>query len=232
MTDDFRALADLGPFFAAALLEPGTAPAEPWRPVRELADDPTALFRRVDAVHAALVAGPGPGSAVQRRVTASAAHLGLVARLLAPAIGATALGLGHVPLGLDDVWWQDRLGGPFPVLLRLRHAAAHKGASVLADSVVGAITEAVATRYRVSLRVVWGNVASAAATAARLVGSARPELAGAAGAAADAVLADPRVEGGALRSGPGFRRRSCCLLYRIAGGPPAVCEDCVLRRAP
>lgn len=236
MTDDPRdpairtALAAIGPFFAADFLGAGTLPAAPWRPLRELADDPAALARRVGAVHAALLPGRGPDSSAQRRVTASAAQLGVVARVLAPVIGAAALGLGRVPLGIDDVWWQDRLGGPFPLLLRRPGGSAQPGIPVLAGSVVEAVTSAVAACYRVSVRVVWGNVASAADTAARLVAVARPDAAEAAFAAADAVLSDPRVEGGSLRSGSEFRRRSCCLMYRIAGGAAALCADCVLHR--
>jgi ferric iron reductase protein FhuF len=46
--------------------------------------------------------------------------------------------------------------------------------------------------------------------------------------AADAILADPRVDGGELRSGEDFRRKSCCLLYRLTGDRVAVCGDCVL----
>jgi hypothetical protein len=34
---------------------------------------------------------------------------------------------------------------------------------------------------------------------------------------ADAILTDQRIDDGALRVGPGFRRRSCCLIYRLAG---------------
>ena len=39
-----------------------------------------------------------------------------------------------------------------------------------------------------------------------------------------------RVTGGVLRAGPGFRRRSCCLIYRVFGRPQGLCGDCVLRR--
>ena len=45
---------------------------------------------------------------------------------------------------------------------------------------------------------------------------------------ADRVLADPRVDGGVLRSGPEFRRNSCCLIYQLAGDREACCGDCVL----
>ncbi|HZE16291.1 MAG TPA: (2Fe-2S)-binding protein, partial [Mycobacterium sp.] len=36
------------------------------------------------------------------------------------------------------------------------------------------------------------------------------------------------IDGGALRVGPLFRRRSCCLIYRIANTRTATCGDCIL----
>ena len=57
------------------------------------------------------------------------------------------------------------------------------------------------------------------------------EFARAAQSAADEKLADSRIDGGVLRSGPGFRRTSCCLIYRLAGSTAAVCGDCVLQPA-
>mgnify|MGYP002653128777 CR=1 FL=1 len=45
---------------------------------------------------------------------------------------------------------------------------------------------------------------------------------------ADLFLAHPYVEGGHLRAGPNFRRRSCCLIYQVSGDRTAVCGDCVL----
>ncbi len=83
---------------------------------------------------------------------------------------------------------------------------------------------------RVSARVLWGNVASAANSAAQLIAGARPDLGEGAYRAADLILADPRVDGGSLRSGTAFRRSSCCLIYRVGGGRSAICGDCVLAR--
>ncbi|HVQ99158.1 MAG TPA: (2Fe-2S)-binding protein, partial [Mycobacterium sp.] len=99
---------------------------------------------------------------------------------------------------------------------------------LLPGSAVEAITDAVADRFSVSDRVLWGNVGSAANSAARLIGVARPELADSAMVLADSVLADSRVDGGVLRAGPDFRRHSCCLIYRLDNNRKAVCGDCVL----
>lgn len=171
------------------------------------------------AVRTALARNAGrPVDDIASRVAASVAHLGLVARLLAPAIAAAAL--GHRATAPADVRWQDRLGGSFPLSMPAN--------ALRADPVVDQLTTAMANRFPVPPRVLWGNVASAANSAARLITPARPGLAAAAHDAANTILADPRVEDGCSRAGPSFRRRSCCLIYRLSGSREAVCGDCVL----
>ena len=130
-----------------------------------------------------------------------------------------------LPAGAAQLWWQDELGGPFPFSV-----GAGGGVLRLPGSAAEAITLAVRRGFGVSARVLWGNVASAANSAATMIGRARPDLAAAARGAADVVLADERVEDGVLRAGPDFRRRSCCLIYRLTGSTAAVCGDCVLDR--
>lgn len=213
LTDE---LAEFGPF---SVVNVHDSVAEPWHPMRVLVDDPDTLTSRVDRVRAALAAsGRRDPEDIDRRVAASVAHLGLIARLLAPMIGVRALGYPAV-WSIEDLAWQDELGGPYPL-------------SVASDPTEGApaveaITEAFG-RFDVSPKVLWGNVGSAANSAAQQIGRARPELAEAARKAADDVLADPRVDGGVLGSGPAFRRRSCCLIYQLAGNRAACCGDCVL----
>jgi hypothetical protein len=222
-----HALAAFGPFFAVDGHPFDTPPAAPWRPLDVLAGPGGALETRVGRVRAALAAGGGRSpDQVDQRVAVSVAQLGLVARLIAPAIGAAALG-SSLPTAAAHLWWQDQLGGPFPLSLPLDRPPGREPLR-LAGSAVEAITVGCLRDFEVSPLVLWGNVASAANSAAGLVGAARPDLAEAARAAADALLADDRVEGGALRAGPGFRRRSCCLLYRLTGSTAAVCGDCVL----
>jgi hypothetical protein len=82
----------------------------------------------------------------------------------------------------------------------------------------------------VSRRVLWGNVASAVSGAAAMIAATRPELAAEAGPVSSAVLGFPALAG-SYDGQPlaGFRRRSCCLIYRLAGPPGAqYCGDCVL----
>ncbi|HUH69250.1 MAG TPA: (2Fe-2S)-binding protein [Mycobacterium sp.] len=191
----------------------------------KLMGDNGLLAARVEAVRTALAqrAARQPAN-VEIRVAASVAHFGLIARLLAPAIGMITLGYTPASLSLDDLWWQNELGRPYPLSITPRSTTQVPGAG----PAVEAITAAIAEGYAVSHRVLWGNIGSAANSAAQLIATTRADLTRSARAAADAILTDPRIEGGALRAGPLFRRRSCCLIYRLAHDRAAVCGDCVL----
>ncbi|HEX4829743.1 MAG TPA: (2Fe-2S)-binding protein [Trebonia sp.] len=241
------ALAALGPFFAVDCHPAGAAPAPPWRPASELAAPGGALPGRIAAVRLALAARGGiPAASIELRVAASAAHLGLVARLVAPALGAAAL--GHPPgYGLGDLWWQDKLGGPVPLSVPGGTAqddappdgtardratwddtASGDWRGRLLGGVIAPLTAATARLAALSGRVLWGNVASAVNAAAAQVARSRPDLAAPAGDAARALFASPWLSPERQPPGPGFRRSSCCLFYRLAPGERAFCGDCVL----
>jgi hypothetical protein len=216
-------LAALGPFFAVQVHLPADPPPAPWQPLDALLHD---LDGRVQAVRRALArSAQRPVIEIEVRPAASIAHLGLVARLLAPVVGAGSLGRELFSLRAGELYWQDELGGPFPLSVTV---AGDRPPPLQGDA-IETLTLAFAAEYSLSHRVVWGNVASAANSAAQLIAAARPELASKARACADHLLSDPRVEGGQLRAGPMFRRQSCCLIYRIAGDRAAACGDCVLR---
>ncbi len=202
-------------------------PDAPWRPVTDLLADPAALDARVAFVHSTLLAG---GQPVPERVAASVTQLGLIARLLAPALAAEATGTGPVDLRADALWWQSDLGGVYALSVSTVSTVSTVPTASLDGSAVQALTDLIAERYAVPPKALWGNLASAVNSAAHQIALARPELSIAARAAADRLLADPRIEDGALRSGPSFRRRSCCLIYQAAGTRVAVCGDCVLGR--
>ncbi len=219
-------LAALGPYFATHAHEPAARVALPWRPLSELIDRPITLDARLEATRAALIARGDPATVVDLRVVASVVQLGIVARMLAPAIGSYALGLGQIDAQSEDIWWQDKLGGPFPISIPRVEPA---GEFALRGSIVEGVTMAVGARYGVSPRVLWGNVGSAANSAARLIAASRPDVAPRAAVVANLLLADSRVDEGKLRSSSSFRRRSCCLIYRVVGSRSAVCGDCVLR---
>jgi hypothetical protein len=174
----------------------------------------------------------GPAADVDQRVAASVTQLGLVARVVAPALAAQALGQ-PLDLRLDGLWWQDTLGGPLPLSVPQPAAGppatppAPAGALIV--EVIAPITAATAAAAPVSERVLWGNVASAVNGAAGQLARARPELAAAAWATAAAFFRHPRLGTEPGPPGPSFRRSSCCLIYRLVPGPAgAVCGDCVL----
>ncbi|MDT7764033.1 MAG: hypothetical protein QOC63_3453 [Mycobacterium sp.] len=192
-------------------------------------DDPGVLDGRVTRVRAALARGRSPDS-VELRVAASVTQLGVVARLIAPTIATAALTSWRAAIVPDDCWWQDQLGGPFPLSIAPRED--DQPVDPLAG-VIESITTLTVAKYGVPARTAWGNVASAANSAAQMIGRSQPDSGLHARNIADAILADARIqEGGAARSGPAFLRASCCLIYRLDDESSAVCGDCVLHRSP
>jgi hypothetical protein len=211
----------LGPFFAVHAHPAGATPAAPWRPLRELLDEPTILAERIAAIQSYLAAGGGQPSP---RVAASVTHLGLVARLVSPTIGVAAVSGEFPAIDLADVWWQPELGGTFPLSAHYRPDGS---AAAFVDGPLRTLTAA----FAVSNKILRGNVASAVNGAATMIAATRPDLAGRVAALADAVLATPWLrETGTRRANGRFQRRSCCLIYQAAATPTrnAVCADCVL----
>lgn len=218
-------LAALGPNFATETHGPAARVALPWRALSELIARPVTLDARIEATRAALLARGDAATVVDLRVVASVVQLGIVARILAPAIGSYALGLGQI-----DVHPRNLVAG------QAGWAVSHFGFWLepvgefrLQGFIVDRITMAVGARYWVSMRVLRGNVGSAANSAARMIAGSRPDLAPQARALASKMLADVGVDEGKLRSTSSFRRRSCCLIYRVADSRSAVCGDCGLR---
>jgi len=103
LTDSvMRDLATFGPFFAVQTHPAGSTPREPWHAMNELVEDPGVLMDRVAAVRCRLAAAGGqPTDGVEMRVAASVTHLGLVARLVSPAL-AVAVTSGEL-LEIDDL---------------------------------------------------------------------------------------------------------------------------------
>ena len=229
-------LAALGPYFAVEVHRPGSPLRPPWQSLGELTGSPGALAGRIGEVRERLAAAAGcPAAAVEFRVAASIAQLGLCARLLSPALGAAATGR-TLPVDVGQARWVPALGGPFRLSLPEAAVpeaavATEAGTAVTAVLLAGPITQIVRAveAMAVSPRVLWGNVASAVNGAAAMIAAARPDLAGPAAETAAAMLANPALtgtfQGRALR---GFRRRNCCLIYRLSPGRPAYCGDCIL----
>ena len=226
-------LAALGPYFAVDVHRPGSPLRPPWQPLDALIGSPDALAGRIGEVRERLAAAAGcPGAAVEFRVAASIAQLGLCARLLSPALGAAATGR-TLPVDVGQARWVPVLGGPFRLSLAEAAVDAEAGTAATAALLAGPITQIVRAveAMAVSPRVLWGNVASAVNGAATMIVAARPDLAGPAAETAAAMLANPALTG-TFQGRPlqGFRRRNCCLIYRLSPERPAYCGDCILGR--
>ncbi|MER6119736.1 (2Fe-2S)-binding protein [Streptomyces sp. NPDC001743] len=174
----------------------------------------------------------------ERRVAASVAHLGLAARLWSIALGAAALTGGVPGLRADDLHWDPRL--PAPQDLWSGGGAACAGSAARIREVVqyghlAPLAEAVRRDTPVPVRLLWGNAGSALAGAVRQLiawagAHARPDVAARARALAAELFDHPDLRGTGAPHGPGFRRSTCCLYYRVPGG--GLCGDCVFDEAP
>jgi FhuF 2Fe-2S C-terminal domain len=216
-----------------------------------LLGSPGPLNDRISEVRTALAATAGrPPGEIEFRVAASVTQLGLAARLISPALGSALLGAG-LEIDMNLARWVPGAGGPFRLSLpRTAYAAAGRPASAgrrgldpdsagagqgcepllrLLGGAIRSLVEMTASRS-VSRRVLWGNVASAVNGAASMIAVTRPALAGDAAAVSAALLRLPALAGRhAGQPVTSFRRRSCCLIYRVADGSRAeYCGDCVL----
>lgn len=183
------------------------------------------LGRRVRKVAAAL-------GAPEARVAASVAQQGLAARLWSVTL-ACAVRYGHVP-DLDPrlLHWDPEATAPDDLWLTEVHALPGDGAT-LAEVVLGThlapLIEAVHARYGVARGLLRGNAASALTGAGRELDrwarrQGRADTAARARSLTADLLAHPLLAGTGTLTGTSFRRRSCCLYYRVPGG--GVCGDC------
>jgi hypothetical protein len=236
-TDALAAAAHLGPFFVLETDPPPSAVADgapPWRPFSDLTDQRAVTDARIDAIRRGIAdRGRLELDAVPRRAAASLAHLGLCSRLISPSLGAVLLG-GVLP-DLTGLWWRDVLG-PVPLTLPDPQGSVVKADDpiAVADALsaqlragpVAALTTAIAAAGGVSLRLLWGNVASAAAGSVRMVASASPAHAEVAFEVGRRLVQQvPLTRTGAWTE-TSFRRSTCCLYYKVPGG--GYCGDCVL----
>lgn len=187
------------------------------------------LTARVDLVSARL-------GTPERRVAASAAHLGLAARLWSTALGPAALHGRFPELGPADLHWDGALTAPddlwwsgsatLPATVAALRAAVQ-------DAHLVPLHAALRRDGRISPRLLWGNAASALAGALRELtrwsrARGRADVAGRAASLVAGLLDHPDLAG-TLR-GPSLRRTGCCLYYRAPGG--GLCGDCVFDHAP
>ncbi|OBH02855.1 (2Fe-2S)-binding protein [Mycobacterium sp. E3247] len=163
------------------------------------------------------------------RISASLVHLGHATRLWSPML-ACALGHGVVP-DLADLQRADdgaQLRLPAPVGIPACSPDA------LYRLVVHEHMQELAAGLRVGLApaLLAGNISSALIGAARALLAARPDLGARITEMVRALQGTGVLAGSGVVTGPplGFRRRSCCLFYRLPGG--SVCGDCVFEKPP
>ncbi|GGW55441.1 (2Fe-2S)-binding protein [Streptomyces griseoloalbus] len=174
----------------------------------------------------------------ETRVAASVAQQGLAARLWSVALGSAAL-YGAVPdLAPPLLLWDPE--GSAPDDLWLTGVRPLPGdAATIAELVLRGHLEPLAAalraRHRLAPGLLRGNAASALAGAARELdrwgrGHGRTDVAARAASLTRELLAHPLLSGTGTLTGTAFRRRSCCLYYRVPGG--GVCGDCCFPRPP
>ncbi|MGP4043598.1 (2Fe-2S)-binding protein [Streptomyces sp. 2A115] len=172
------------------------------------------------------------------RIGVSVAQQGLAARLWSVALGAAAL-YGQVP-DLDPRLLRWDADGSAPDDLWLSEVRALPGDAATIRQLVHhghlePLAAALRARHPVSAGLLWGNAASALAGAARELdrwarANDRTEVSDRARTLAAELLDHPDLRDTGTLTGTAFRRRSCCLYYRVPGG--GVCGDCCFTRPP
>ncbi|GGX98298.1 (2Fe-2S)-binding protein [Streptomyces fructofermentans] len=176
--------------------------------------------------------------APEERIGASVAQQGLAARLWSVALGAAVL-YGQVPdLDARLLRWDPDGSAPDDLWLsevRPLPGDAATVARLVVDGHLAPLATALRARHPVAEGLLWGNAASALAGAARELqrwararGSA--ETARHARVLAAELLGHPALRDAGTQTGTRYRRRSCCLYYRVPGG--GVCGDCCFDRPP
>ncbi|MFD4254301.1 hypothetical protein ACFWQL_31600 [Amycolatopsis thermoflava] len=227
--------AALGPHFAVDTHPAAAVADRPWQPLGDLLGRPGVLRGWVREIRGLLAVAAGvPEGRVDPRAAASLAHLGLVARLVAPALAEAAHTGRLLDLSLATTWWQPVPGRPLPLsvmaetaLYPARRASGHLLAELVVEGPVRKLTTAVA-ELNVPPRVLWGNVASAVHGAAQVLTTALPHRAPVVRELSTTLLRSGALAGTGSVAAGRFRRRSCCLLYRaVPRQPGPVCADCV-----
>ncbi|MEU7099835.1 (2Fe-2S)-binding protein [Streptomyces longwoodensis] len=225
------ALRPLGGFFVlrAAVRPPRPLPTLADAYADRAADGPDPLAARVRRVAAGI-------GAPEERVAASVAHLGLAARLAAAALGCAALH-GAVPdLGPGLLRWDPEATAPDDLWLTdVRPRPAERLGEVLLDGHLLPLARVLAARHRLAPGLLRGNAASAVAGAARQLDRwarerGRPDVARRTATTVERLFTHPYLSGTGSFTGTAFRRRSCCLYYRVPAG--GVCGDCCFTRPP
>jgi ferric iron reductase protein FhuF len=211
-------VAGLGPFFTFA-----TGPGE--RPLT----DPEPVRDRIAHVREAL--------ACDQRVAASLAFQGFAAQLVSAPYAAAVLHREVPEVTPDSVGWSRSANGGWALCTNATALVDDDALPTLLAGLLAPLVAAFRGQVHVAERLLWGNAASTVAAAKRLLVMQRSAVAGRAAGVAEAVLGHGPFAGAGELLSPRdpdlvwtFRRRSCCLYYRVPGG--GLCDDCVLSTVP
>lgn len=229
-----RALEDvaaLGPFFAVSS-NPAEEVDPTWTPWRAFYDAPATAAARIDLVARAL-------NTDDRRVAASIALQGLAARLVSPILAVAAAHRLVPRWSPESLHWRPAVSGPWPMWESGTALPCGDGsgpddavltamvAEVLVEPHLAALIDVTGAAESVSGRVLRGNIASAVAGAGAMIARTRPAAARTCAVIVEGLLRTRLLsDSGRFEGAWSFRRRSCCLYYRIPGG--GTCGDCVL----
>lgn len=161
------------------------------------------------------------------RIGASTVQLSHASRLWSPVL-ACALEHGVVPdlTGLQRAPDSAALRIPVPegdLLEGDREATLYR---IVVEEHLERLAEGL--RVKVAPGLLYGNIASALVAATRALYSVRPRLRDSATVLARSLLETGKLAGtGTVKHNLAFRRRSCCLYYRVSDGNK--CGDCALR---
>jgi hypothetical protein len=165
--------------------------------------------------------------ATESRVGASLVQLGHAARLWSPVL-ACALGHSVLPdlteLQRADVGAALRL--PEPVGAPIGPVSPELLYRLVVQQHMEPLEAGL--RFKLAPALLSGNIASALVGSSRALLAARPDLRREIVGMTDALLDTGRLAGSGVITSEdlGFRRRSCCLFYRLPGG--STCGDCPL----
>lgn len=161
------------------------------------------------------------------RIAASMVQFSHASRLWSPVLACSA---AHAVV--PDLSGLQRLHSGTRLRLPTPNGRSVDNADALPDLLYRMVVEEQLDRLAAGLQVkiaaglLYGNAAAALVGAARALIDVRPDLRQPVTALTRAVLRIRRLAGTGELTGLLFRRRSCCLFYRVPGG--SYCDDCAL----
>jgi ferric iron reductase protein FhuF len=231
-----RAVADIGDFFCL------DRPNLIGTPLSHMVTSLEVYASRIGATrHAVARLTDSDGDALPRRPIASLLFLGIAARLVAPTLATAAIYRLVPQLDLEDVTTAGLADGRLVLKLTRFHALNHRPVTHIPDLadligehlIDGQISRLVcsfASRDALHPRLLWGNVASTVASAAKLIDQYHPDYTDTTDRTARLILERPPLAGCGYLSqdsdGTHYHRRSCCLYYQLPNA--GTCSDCPL----